>query len=310
MIDGSGLVAGSGREAAQTLRKASAIGGEPLPVARAATMPNMRSFSERLGLRAPRTVAQVASIDDELRNGLWSILHLQFWQFRTSPYVGGTVQSLLVAVWVGFLKRPADTFRIEPGLAELRELFFNWPWNQVYDLVEFVANAGLDAQQRFQYLEACNAVLARDLAGYRFVEGELVPIATEEELSAIEQARRDAGAYGPVREHLRQAASLLADRANPDFRNSVKESISAVEAACGIVTDRKGSLGECLKLLGREDALHPAFRDALSKLYGWSSDAQGIRHALMDAPSLDLADARFMLVVCSAFVSYLLGKTT
>jgi hypothetical protein len=273
-------------------------------------MSNPRAFSERLGLRQPRTVAQVSSMDDELRNGLWSVLHLQFWQYRANAYVGQTSQSLLLAIWVNFLKRPADTLRIEQGLAEVRGGFFKWPWDQVYDLMEFVANTGLDWQQQRQYLDACNAVLARELAGYRFVEGELVPIATDEELGAIEQARRDAGAYGPIREHLRQAASLLADRTNPDFRNSVKESISAVEAACEIASGQKGSLGDCLKLLGRNDVMHPAFRDALLKLYGWTSDAQGIRHALMDDPTLDLSDARFMLVVCSGFVSYLLVNTT
>jgi len=89
----------------------------------------------------------------------------------------------------------------------------------------------------------------------------------------------------------------------------VKESISAVEAACEIASGQKGSLGDCLKGLGSNEALHPAFRDALAKLYGWTSDAQGIRHALMDAPTLALSDARFMLVVCSAFVSYLLAHT-
>jgi len=272
-------------------------------------MSSVHPFSERLGLRQPRTVAQVASMDVELRNGLWSVLHLQFWQLRANRYVGETAKSLLLAIWVNFLKRPADTLQIERGLAEVRDGFFKWPWNQVYDFMEFVANAGLEWQPRREYLEACNTVLARELAGYRFVEGVLVPIATEEELSAIEQARRDAGAYGPIREHLRQAASLLADRTNPDFRNSVKESISAVEAACEIASGQKGSLGDCLKGLGSNEALHPAFRDALAKLYGWTSDAQGIRHALMDAPTLALSDARFMLVVCSAFVSYLLAHT-
>ena len=45
-------------------------------------MSSVRPFSERLGLRQPCTVAQVASMNDELRNGPWSVLHLQFWQLR------------------------------------------------------------------------------------------------------------------------------------------------------------------------------------------------------------------------------------
>jgi hypothetical protein len=43
-------------------------------------------------------------------------------------------------------------------------------------------------------------------------------------------------------------------------------------------------------------------------MYGSTSDAQGIRHALREEPTLDSDDARFMLVSCSAFVNYLKTK--
>ena len=246
-------------------------------------------------------------MDDELRNGLWSVLHLQFWRYFGSPY-NDEAQSLFVNVWVNYLKLPADTLSLDRGHRTFRELFFKYEWNEVYDLVEFVANANLEWQAQSAYVESCNAVLERELAGYRFIGSQLVPIATDEELAAIEQANRDAGSYRPIRDHLAQAAGLLSDRTNPDFRNSIKESISAVEAACEVVSGQRGTLGDCLNRLGRTGPLHPAFREALSKLYGWTSDAQGIRHALMDESTLDLADARFMLVLCSGFVSYLLSQ--
>ena len=246
-------------------------------------------------------------MDDELRNGLWTVLHLKFWQQLNNRYLAEP-QQLLLSVWVNYLKLPADTLSIERGHRSVRDLFFKWEWNEVYDLIEFVANADLEWETRKGYIDACNSVLERELAGYRFIESQLVPIATDEELAAIEQANRDAGPYRPVRDHLRQAASLLSDRSNPDFRNSIKESISAVEAACEIVSGQRGTLGDCLRGLGLTSPMHPAFRDALSKLYGWTSDAQGIRHALMDESTLDLADARFMLVLCSGFVSYLLSQ--
>ena len=49
---------------------------------------------------------------------------------------------------------------------------------------------------------------------------------------------------------------------------------------------------------------------ALKSLYGYTSDAEGIRHALSDVPTLDAADAKFMLVTCAAFMTYLIQKTT
>jgi hypothetical protein len=45
-------------------------------------------------------------------------------------------------------------------------------------------------------------------------------------------------------------------------------------------------------------------------MYGYTSDAEGIRHALLEEPTLEQADAIFMLVTCSAFVNYLRAKLT
>ena len=43
-------------------------------------------------------------------------------------------------------------------------------------------------------------------------------------------------------------------------------------------------------------------------MYGYSCDAEGISHALMDEPNLAFEDAKFMLVACAAFVNYLKAK--
>ncbi len=66
----------------------------------------------------------------------------------------------------------------------------------------------------------------------------------------------------------------------------------------------KGTLGEPLKQLGRIHAVHPALEAAFTKLYGYTSDAKGIRHALLDEDRVTFEEAKFMLVACSAFVNY------
>ena len=71
----------------------------------------------------------------------------------------------------------------------------------------------------------------------------------------------------------------------------------------------KATLPDCIKIIKRRDGLHPAFEKALVKLYGYTSDEGGIRHALTDE-SVDPAfsDAKFMLVACAAFVNFLWTK--
>ena len=54
--------------------------------------------------------------------------------------------------------------------------------------------------------------------------------------------------------------------------------------------------------------MHEAFKQALLKLYGYASDAEGVRHALLDETVVDEADAQFMIVACSAFVTYLISR--
>ena len=47
---------------------------------------------------------------------------------------------------------------------------------------------------------------------------------------------------------------------------------------------------------------------AFNMLYGYTSDANGIRHAgNIGGPSSTFEEAKFMLVSCSAFVNYLIA---
>ena len=43
-------------------------------------------------------------------------------------------------------------------------------------------------------------------------------------------------------------------------------------------------------------------------MYGFTSDAEGIRHALLDEPTLTFTDANFFLVQAAGFVNYITGK--
>ena len=75
-----------------------------------------------------------------------------------------------------------------------------------------------------------------------------------------------------------------------------------------IVGTDKGTLGQLIKKLEDETALHPALKNAFSNLYGYTSDEAGIRHALMEAKVVSFDDAKFFLVACSAFVNLVDSK--
>ena len=43
-------------------------------------------------------------------------------------------------------------------------------------------------------------------------------------------------------------------------------------------------------------------------MYAYTSDEDGIRHAILDETVIDIADAKYMIVACSAFSNYLVAK--
>lgn len=97
-----------------------------------------------------------------------------------------------------------------------------------------------------------------------------------------------------------------------DYHNSIKESISAVEALCRGKTG-ENTLGKALNQLEKKRVVIPKLlKTAFEKLYAYTNQEDtGIRHSLMDddgtyTPIAD--EAIFMLVSCSAFVNYLRKK--
>jgi len=115
--------------------------------------------------------------------------------------------------------------------------------------------------------------------------------------------------FPAVRKHLHRALELLSDKKKPDYRNSIKESISAVESITQELSGNpKATLGEALKILEKKNKLHPALKVAYLKLYGYTSDEGGIRHAMLEEPNLSVADAKFFLLSCTSFINYLKSK--
>jgi hypothetical protein len=113
-----------------------------------------------------------------------------------------------------------------------------------------------------------------------------------------------------VKLHIQTAIHLLAEKESPNYRNVIKESISDVEAICQVILkDKNAELGRALSILKAKFGLHEALEQGFKKIYGYTSDADGIRHALLAKDKLDVEDARFMLVSCSAFINYLIVKS-
>lgn len=274
----------------------------------------MKSFSERKGLSPQRESVQIDGITDELRNSLWNTLHLAVWKsedFMHSQYGNiPKIDGFSAHLWNRYFKKPIDerpTYarnnRSDRILKIIRDYFFAAKWHEVYDFMEFVIEALM--QEKPRLAECVNHVLTIEMSAYRFVDGKLVDITNEQERNMLEEALADTR-FAAVAAHLDRALSLLADRKQPDYRNSIKESISAVEAMARLVSgNEKATLGEALRELEKSRKLHAALKDGFSKLYGYTNDEHGIRHAMLEEPDLTHNDAKYFLLSCTSFVNYL-----
>lgn len=277
-------------------------------------------FSERCGHKKVHETLQIYSVDKRLRNRLWNVLKSHVWDHVSDPFnilrdrpvyllsANPDLNSLCRALWDDHFGATLDQLSdswTDVG-EELRRHLAYCEWYELYDFIEFVADHYPRHDFREPFMKACNTVLKSELSAYRFVGGIVTPVTDPQEIDAIEAALE--GAEDPVRDHLGRALELLADRDTPDYRNSIKESISAVESLVASTVGENGTLGQLLKKLEQQIGLHPALRKAFSNLYGYTSDEGGIRHALIDEETADFDHAKFMLVVCSAFVGFVLSK--
>ncbi|MEK7873533.1 MAG: hypothetical protein AAB502_06720 [Chloroflexota bacterium] len=278
------------------------------------------SFSQRHGHKPVKATIQVNSVDDDLRNSLWSVAITHVLQKPRDGWIPNDVDlhKLLKGLWFSYFKKPLDELDDwwKTTYQEIRDYFFSCKWHEVYDFIEFVgqtypSETYLNERKRNQFVEACNRVLEREVSGYRFVGNRIAQITSETEIAEIEQALQESPAA--VARHLKAGLNLYVDRKLPDYSNSIKESISAVEAMCGLIVGKgKPTLGDALQQIETNSPvkLHPSLKIAFEKLYGYTSNAEGIRHALLGEPTLDSEDAKFMLVSCSAFINYLTVKAS
>ena len=287
-------------------------------------------FSDRNGIKPENVEIQLKSLDSRTRIQIQNTISKFFTVIYGSEnfYWNDNAQKFFKYVIGTIYAEPVDSstkYNKDKIFDTINNTISNDDYDDVLTLIEALAqywDRHLKKNAEYTYyspydgycsdsiFDIFNDVLKKEYVGYRFIDGVLSPISSEVEIDAISTAL--SCNFEPVNHHLSKANQLLADRANPDYENSIKESISAVEAMCAIITGASGkeaTLGAMLKKLEKDGiTIHSGLKSAFNTLYGYTSDANGIRHAGdIGGPSSTFEEAKFMLVSCSAFVNYLIA---
>ncbi len=126
---------------------------------------------------------------------------------------------------------------------------------------------------RENFLKNFNYIFERERSGFRFVGSILSPISSAVEVEEVNLAlisKKEKGAS--ARLHLETAVKLISKRPDPDYRNAIKEAISAVESVCITIVGEKGdTLRSALKALDDKALIHPSLRESFIKMYGYTN---------------------------------------
>ena len=276
------------------------------------------SFSQRYGYEPLPEPMRLEELSSDLRREIWNEVR-DFLLEKTvgySPnlYFNTEDERFIERVLGSHTKRPRDTINTDHDqvLSNFKKSILGSEFNQVLDLIEIMVN---DRYMREDFAKRMNNLFEQCAAAYRLDTSQrpycFVPLASKEQgeatqkaIETIRESNLDAAAA-----HLRQATEHINAR---QYANSIADSIHAVEAVARAI-DPKASktLGPALNSLEKAGRLkHPALKAAFKNLYGYTSNEQGIRHALLDqdSPRVGLDEAMFMFGACASFAAYLAEK--
>src|SRR5690625_5081862 len=115
-------------------------------------------FSQKHGYGKITKQLQINSMDKELKNRLWNVLHVCFWSQivvrddtysllyssrlnREDPFTK-KVDELSYDIWIDFLKERMDQYNRKDWDSFKRDIefhyFYKFKWYEVYDFLEFI----------------------------------------------------------------------------------------------------------------------------------------------------------------------------
>ena len=278
--------------------------------------PRNLTFSQAYGYEELPQPLKLEEISAGARTKLWSLLYDYVDSESVIPEFSGPVVSgnwrvILLFLHVDHYERALDEFddSMKNFIGEYKQKFMFGRFNEVFDLLLAIMRQPECPQE---FIRLVTVVFKESRLAYVVDVGPpptIYPAVTREEGEAVLQATADlsnAGLSGAVN-HLRKAADCI-NQGDPP--GAVREGIHAVESAARSLDPNARTLEPALRSLEKAGGLHPALKQAFSNLYGFASDEEGIRHALIDNPQANVGqdEAVFMLGACASFSSYLARK--
>ncbi len=282
------------------------------------------TFSQAQGYEEVPRPLKLEELPGEARTQIWNLFYAHLDDSKVDPYpdvissagiaweVAGVWRAVFQAKHVFHDQLPLDEWsaKFRVICRGLRDDIETLPFNSVFDLIQFVLR---HSECPPAFIAQMKRIFEMCRLAYTIDENDpptIVPAVTAEEgIAVIEslQTLRQGGLVSSAT-HLRKASECINQN---DWAGSIRESIHAVESvARQIAPDKTDTLTQALGSINKRTPLHSELKKGLQALYWFTSDEQGVRHALLDREkaSVGMDEAVFMLGACASFASYLCRK--
>ena len=278
--------------------------------------PDHYTFSQRYGYELLPGPMRPGEISDDLRLEIWNTIYnlLTGNPAGLEGYIKPSMKNIARRTIGRFHKTTENSIPLDyQNIISAFELpIFNAEFNEVLDFLEIAID---ELQDSNKFANRIKELFKKHGASYYLDTSKkpywFVQSASKEQGEATEQAilSLHKNKMNGATEHLRKAAEHINSR---QYADSIADSIHAVESVARAIDPKANKdLSSALNSLEKAGMLnHRALKEALKKLYGYASDEEGIRHALVfkDTANVGLDEAIFMFGACASFAAYLTQK--
>lgn len=236
-----------------------------------------------------------------------------------TSYSDYSYHKICVEVWTRFYNRRSNTYCYRTGdddAIQSHLLQKTIPWYTKLGMLEFILEymgTTFKDKERVQIKEAfildLNTEFERVHYGYRIINDTITDIISNEEKESLQEVLSNA--EESIQSHMKQALALYAQKPEADYKNSIKESISAVEALFRIKTG-ENTFGSSYAKIKKSITIHPRIQEAIQKVYDYTNQPDtGIRHSKVEGDETmvpDASECQFMIIICSAIINYIQEK--
>lgn len=232
-------------------------------------------FAERNGYKKVDDVLVRERLTEPFMNGVIN-MYLQLAQYMTDNRAFGEYYTKLDRyIHTEFLRKDLFSYRENQTMINLLKQR-SLPWYELFSLLEcswYFLRYNLASEYANYLYSETNRIFERENYAYRMNHdtGDIIEVTSEVEIDSINEALRNP--VDSVRTHIETAIKhLSASQKAPDYRNSVKESISAVEACCRNITGETTLDKAIARLEAKGVVINSEMKKGFAKLYYYTND--------------------------------------